>query len=287
MASRATIRDRVKYLPSTRISGIGETSGFDPATMKDQLIWSPRWPLLASAPATVVDGQSWRIAEAGQDYGREYLGRSVCKLEGDNISLPLFDYTVDSFEVSFAIQDYTVGVVSWPGIYQMKADSGSVGVMQIFALHNCAQVQILFDLGLNIQMSSIGDVLDGNFHRIAIGANGNTGYCKIDGVITNTVDITAWRNAAHPSVSNNAIYDSNTTAGTTPLYVADIQQSVNGVLIDSIPCTETTGTTLANITTPSRPATLSDATAHDLAWVPQDDVTMDLWLSNGIEWMPL
>ena len=74
MPSRATIRDRVKYLPPTRISGVGETSGFDPATMKDQLIWSPRWPLLASAPATVVDGQSWRIAEAGQDYGREYLG---------------------------------------------------------------------------------------------------------------------------------------------------------------------------------------------------------------------
>ena len=74
MASRATIRDRVKYLPPTRISGVGETSGFDPATMKDQLIWSPRWPLLASAPATVVNGQRFRLAEAGREFGREYLG---------------------------------------------------------------------------------------------------------------------------------------------------------------------------------------------------------------------
>ena len=74
MPSRATIRDRVKYLPPTRISGIGETSGFDPATMKDQLIWSPRWPLLASAPATVVNGQRFRLAEAGREFGREYLG---------------------------------------------------------------------------------------------------------------------------------------------------------------------------------------------------------------------
>ena len=74
MPSRATIRDRVKYLPPTRISGVGETSGFDPATMKDQLIWSPRWPLLASAPATVVNGQRFRLAEAGREFGREYLG---------------------------------------------------------------------------------------------------------------------------------------------------------------------------------------------------------------------
>ena len=74
MPSRATIRDRVKYLPPTRISGVGETSGFDPATMKDQLIWSPRCPLLASAPATVVNGQRFRLAEAGREFGREYLG---------------------------------------------------------------------------------------------------------------------------------------------------------------------------------------------------------------------
>ena len=37
---------------------------------------APKYPLVDSLPATVVDGQSWRIAEAGQDYGREYLGVS-------------------------------------------------------------------------------------------------------------------------------------------------------------------------------------------------------------------
>ena len=90
MASRATIRDRVKYLPSTRISGIGETSGFDPATMKDQLIWSPRWPLLASAPATVVNGQRFRLAEAGREFGREYLGVDGAWVPQDGVELSVW-----------------------------------------------------------------------------------------------------------------------------------------------------------------------------------------------------
>ena len=35
---------------------------------------APRWPLLALAPATVVNGQRWRIAEEPLEFGREYLG---------------------------------------------------------------------------------------------------------------------------------------------------------------------------------------------------------------------
>ena len=56
------------------IIGQGELSEFDASANAGLFVYAPRWPLLASAPATVVDGQSWRIAEAGQDYGREYLG---------------------------------------------------------------------------------------------------------------------------------------------------------------------------------------------------------------------
>ena len=87
MPSRAPIRDRVKYLPPTRISGVGETSGFDPATMKDQLIWSPRCPLLASAPATVVNGQRFRLAEAGREFGREYLGVAGAWVPQDSVTM--------------------------------------------------------------------------------------------------------------------------------------------------------------------------------------------------------
>ena len=87
MPSRATIRDRVKYLPPTRISGVGETSGFDPATMPNQLIWSPRWPLLASAPATVVNGQRFRLAEAGREFGREHLGVGWVWVPQDSVTM--------------------------------------------------------------------------------------------------------------------------------------------------------------------------------------------------------
>ena len=70
------------------IIGQGELSEFDASAYPAGVaVSAPRWPLLASAPATVVDGQSWRIAEAGQDYGREYLGVAGAWVPQDSVTM--------------------------------------------------------------------------------------------------------------------------------------------------------------------------------------------------------
>ena len=56
------------------IIGQGELSEFDASANAGLFVYAPRWPLLASAPATVVNGQRFRLAEAGREFGREYLG---------------------------------------------------------------------------------------------------------------------------------------------------------------------------------------------------------------------
>ena len=57
------------------IIGQGELSEFDASAYPAGVaVVAPRWPLLASAPATVVNGQRFRLAEAGREFGREYLG---------------------------------------------------------------------------------------------------------------------------------------------------------------------------------------------------------------------
>ena len=57
------------------IIGQGELSEFDASAYPAGVaVVAPRWPLLAYAPATVVNGQRFRLAEAGREFGREYLG---------------------------------------------------------------------------------------------------------------------------------------------------------------------------------------------------------------------
>ena len=48
---------------------------------------APRWPLLASAPATVVNGQRFRLAEAGREFGREYLGVGGAWVPQDDVTM--------------------------------------------------------------------------------------------------------------------------------------------------------------------------------------------------------
>lgn len=72
---------------SPAFAGVGETSAFDPTAMAGKRIMAPRWPLVGSLPGTVVDGQRLRIAEVGQDYGREYLGVDGAWVPQDTVTM--------------------------------------------------------------------------------------------------------------------------------------------------------------------------------------------------------
>ena len=280
MASRATIRDRVKYLPPTRISGIGETSGFDPATMKDQLIWSPRWPLLASAPATVVNGQRFRLADASREFGREYLGRSVVHLNSgdDTVIYPLPSTVGPGFAVEMTYRD--LNAIFGADILYCLHDGTLEPTGRFLQItytddyltghyRNSDGVQISFD-----PVSITGNVF--NMVRLEIGE----GFAKLScGGNSSTITVDISKQMAYAQAGTYYFSTED-----RPFQLCCFKQHVAGTLIDHIPCTETTGTVLANLATPSRPATLSDANAHALAWVPQDDVTMGMWMSNGVEW---
>ena len=284
MPSRATIRDRVKYLPPTRISGVGETSGFDPATMKDQLIWSPRWPLLGSAPADVGVGQRFRLAEAGLPHGREYFGRSVVSaLSGQNVTLagPVANLKDNDFCISAMLRDVVSLDELYPTMIVVLNQFGAIK-LNMWTVKESNGICVGFkqsDGGSNHFIASTTGVFhDGMWHSIRFGIQNKKPFIEFDGVLsTFDVNMNGWE-----PVSGDSIISIFASFDTSPFQVCNIQQSLNGVLIDNIPCTEVSGTALANTITPSRLATLSDANAHALAWVPQDDVTMGVWRSQSV-----
>ena len=72
------------------IIGQGELSEFDASANAGLFVSAPRWPLLASAPATVVNGQRFRLAEAGRKFGREYLGVGGAWVPQDDVTMGLY-----------------------------------------------------------------------------------------------------------------------------------------------------------------------------------------------------
>ena len=67
------------------IIGQGELSEFDASANAGLFVSAPRWPLLASAPATVVNGQRFRLAGTG--FGTEYLGVGGAWVPQDDVTM--------------------------------------------------------------------------------------------------------------------------------------------------------------------------------------------------------
>ena len=59
----------------------------DASLYAGRVLLAPRWPLLGSAPATVVNGLRFRLAEAPMEFGREYLGVSGAWVPQDSVTM--------------------------------------------------------------------------------------------------------------------------------------------------------------------------------------------------------
>ena len=111
-------------------------------------------------------------------------------------------------------------------------------------------------------IDTISPIIDTKFHKFSIEKIGNSIALIVDGIFA-TMSIGAW------SVLTASIVEfRDSGADLRPLVLANIGQGDTIYGNDLFPCTESSGTVIANTYTPSRPATLSDPNAHVKALVP-------------------
>lgn len=264
------------------IIGQGELPEFDASANAGLFVSAPRWPLLASAPATVVNGQRFRLAEAGREFGLEYLGRSVVELEaGENLSLPAipFNPATNSLSIRVVFRDTVAGSTDYESIFAVANTIGTAFISFQVARTNggniYVQIQNTDNTAFLFGVTSKA-ITDSLYHSLELRFDPENQDVSmfVDDEFIQSWSTVGWM------FGNASGFAMQPTEGFSPLQIPNVKISVDGALLDNIPCTEVSGTTLANLATPSRPATLSDANAHDLAWVPQDDVTMVVWQSR-------
>jgi len=240
---------------------------------------APKYPLVDSLPATVVDGQSWRVGSSDSACV-EVLGRNVVSLTGAGVSsfLPVVDSYKNPAKTQFYFRDVTAGAPA-TGSRVIFSFSGKIVGYVLSSGRLWIDVDSTVGYETSREVPTV-NICDGLWHLISIEFTTTSIIVKVD-AYSNTVNTSGY------SSPNIALVTISSKNDVDPLQVCNIQQSLNGVLIDNIPCTESTGTSLANTTSPSRPATLSDANAHALSWVPQPTVTNTVWQWQPPEWVDL
>lgn len=253
----------------------------DASLYAGQVYLAPRWPIVGSLPGTVVADQRLRIPEAGQKFGRECLGRSVVELDGKDTITANYQ---GSFNGSRKIE-FQFLVIDEDTNYQAIFFIGTSLFLRIIPdgrpylnCYNSSGVN-------NLDLVSTKRISKGMFNEVSIEILQDSLILTVNGVSVSA----QWSDNNRGSAidSDGLMTFSDSTAFVSPLQICCIKQYLNGTLLDWFKCDESTGTTLANTATPSRPASLSDSTAHALAWVPQDSVTMGVWQSDGTDWNAL
>ena len=230
------------------------------------LVLYQKYPTLEDLPATVVNGQSWVVG------GVEYLGRSVASLTSDTLEMLYLGSFDGERKISFFVSD---------------VDASSENYFDILTICPEFTVRVLPNGNPYVEFV---DTLGQHTYLIADNTLIAGVLCKIEfSIFPDSVSFTyAGVTKTAPYTNRPACIDADTVmqfrddVSTRPLGICNIQQSLNGSLIDNIPCDESTGTELRNTVSPLRPATLSDEEAHADAWVPQAAITKTVWLYQKI-----
>jgi hypothetical protein len=225
----------------------------------------------------VVNGQSWVVG------GVEYLGRGVVELNGpDTVTWsPSVANHKTANSITLQIKDVISGVSSAGDIINAMQAGGALPCWWLYHANETV-VFVLKDVDTgDFQADTqIPSLFDGALHEFKVEFSDLDAKLIVDGITKLTL-----------SLAGKTLYDCESirmqdgSTGIRPLQVCCIQQSVNGTLIDNIPCDESTGTELRNTISPLRPATLSDATAHALALVKQAAITKTVWAWDGLNFL--
>lgn len=259
----------------------------DASLYAGQVYLAPRWPLLASAPGTVVNGQRFRLP--GGTYGVEYLGvggswvaqpsvtfgtwksRPTINLQGlDVFSLPLIQ--------NMATTDWKI----FGSVYDLSATSS---VSPFFRAKKGAGNPLTISINSANQLScSFRDNTESIVLTFAVPVTINNQQFQYTVEKSGTTaTLTLIYAGLNLSVSGNigATFDgdgidqfrySDEVPGIRPVLVYGHQSWINGSLVDTFPCDDGTGLTVRNTTTPSRPGTITDNSPNGV-WVYSWDPT--------------
>jgi len=219
-----------------------------------------------SFPANPYEGQMGIVG------GIMYRYQYVAELNGDTLTLS--DYTVntatDSLSIKFNFRDVAAGIGATTRTIYSGRTSGNSQRLRVDIKATTGYIRAVAvnsDLASGYLTSEVPiNVCDGKWHDVELKFTSLSTtarlWCVVDGISSTDVNISAWDTTQLSKIIFNDATD------VMPLDVCCIRQIVNSVVVDGIKCNESTGITLANAVTPSRPATLSDGTAHALVPVP-------------------
>lgn len=208
------------------------------------------------------------------DTGKVSLWRDVVELNGgmDSMSmLPVYaDLRNNDWDLLFCMRDLIPGTTTqWPFFFNIKSGSTKIVRMYVDGPTQKLVVELSTETGdmFDVFVVPIVSVSDGDMHCIALYKRSNLLTMVVDSEYIKHGDITGWS----PILTADSMNFLDSATEFTPIQFCNIQQSLNGVLIDNIPCDDPSGTTaLRNTATPARTASLNDVTAAGVkAWVPQ------------------
>lgn len=220
-----------------------------------------------SAFPTVADIPPGALVLDSDGVVKEYSW--VVELNGPDFLFVQTSYTtinVANQKIQVALRDVFAGVSSLSQfVYMRNADRTAFITMYQTALAGVVRAQIL-----NANGTTFGTVVgpsintaDGDYHEVALLFINSVAYIEVDNVRGVGLSVASW---VQPVFSR--IDFSDTSAENRPLQVCCIKQEISGSLVDWYKCDESSGAVLANQCDPTRPATLSDSTAHAEALVP-------------------
>ena len=192
--------------------------------------------------------------------------RFVVELNGpDTITFPPVstDMKNNDWEISLVFNDINPAQSRYSDILRVRKTSEFGAI--IFLIYINPSKKLACELrndGVAYQSVVTTGILGQNFEKVRVTKVGTAITLYALGEVK-TIDSGGW-NAENAFISIVSDYEGQAR----PLQVSGIQQVLNGVPLDCFPCDSETGTVIANQCRPSRPATLSDATAHVRALVP-------------------
>lgn len=165
---------------------------------------------------------------------------------------------------SFCFLDGASSVASFATFFEIKTAT-LVGVRALMTTVGKIELVLRNAGGTVAYLGLNGNYSDLLFHRIYLGIENGFFFAYTEKEAKQSIAVpVTWDGTGYTEAVISDFSEAD-----RPLLVCGIRQST-GSLVDCIQCDDALGTTvIANQCTPSRPATLSDATAHAYSWVPQ------------------